>query len=32
MTIKTISEIKFAYITNDTAKTSIKNHIYNVRR
>jgi hypothetical protein len=21
-------EIKFAYVTNDTAETSIKNHIY----
>jgi hypothetical protein len=21
-------EIKFAYVTNDTAETSIKNHVY----
>jgi len=29
MTIKkNIFKIKFAYVTNDTAKTSIKNHIY----
>jgi hypothetical protein len=26
--LKNIYEIKFAYVTNDTAKTSIKNHIY----
>jgi hypothetical protein len=25
---KKISKIKFAYVTKDTAKTSIKNHIY----
>jgi hypothetical protein len=26
--LKNIFEIKFAYVTNNTAKTSIKNHIY----
>jgi hypothetical protein len=25
---KKVFEIKFAYVTNDTAETSIKNHIY----
>jgi hypothetical protein len=28
MTILKIFEIKFAYLTNDTDKTSITNHIY----
>jgi methylglyoxal synthase len=28
MAIKKILKIKFAYVTHDTAKTSIKNHIY----
>jgi hypothetical protein len=28
MTIFKILEIKFAYVSNDTAKTSFKNHIY----
>jgi hypothetical protein len=28
MIIKKISEIKFAYLANDTAKTSTKNHMY----
>jgi hypothetical protein len=28
MTIQKIFKIKFAYVTNDTAETSIKTHIY----